>query len=233
MNCTDFELAVQHRLDARQADLTPELRAHLARCPECQVYWQGQKMLLSAVKSWSPAHPPAGLVDAVLAELSRSNRASPAVTVMPARSHPSRGSLWGIFCSTAALAILAVSLIPVTPHAEQPPTSIAKINPPADSDSPLAVETAMVSQTLAGLWHEVHAEYVELSEETNRAFDDWSELPASTTLLPALPDGAASETESPESNSSWLRLDRPVSERVGQAFDFLWDALPLPAPQST
>lgn len=233
MNCTDFELAVQHRFDARQADLTPELRAHLAVCPECQVYWQGQATLLTALKSWSPAHPPAGLVDAVLAKLSRPNHASPPVTVTPVRSRSSRGSVWGIVCSTAALAVLAVSLIPWTSHRERPPASMAKTNPLVESDSPLAAETAMVSQTLAGLWHGVRAEYVELSEGTNRAFDDWSELPASATLLPALPAGTAADTESPEPGSPWLRLDRPVSERVGQAFDFLWDALPRPVPQSS
>jgi hypothetical protein len=233
MNCTDFELDVQHRLDARQVNLTPELRAHLAACPECQAFWQGQLTLLAALKSSPPAPPPAGLLEAVLAELSRPNDSSPAVAVGPSRRHPSRGSLWGILCSTAALAILAVSLMPPTPSDEQRRTSVVKTAPSVVPDSPLTAETVIVSQTLASLWHDVRAEYAEVSEGTHRAWDDWSEFPASATLLPVLPGGATSEMEATEPDSSWLRLDRPVSERVGQAFDFLWDALPRPVPQSS
>jgi hypothetical protein len=55
-------------------------------------------------------------------------------------------------------------------------------------------------------------------------------LPHTSDLIPNFSDSAAMPLES---TPAWPRLDRPVSDRVGQAFDFLWDVLPHDASRSS
>jgi|GEM_PF-5810451 len=219
MNCTDFELAFQERLDARQLELTDDLRAHTATCADCRAFWQSQSGLMKATSDWTnPAEPPQ-LLQSVLNELT-SDTPRVVRADVPVRT-PSRAGIWVATCSTAALLLAAVLLgIAPTPNGSPLVPSEVVITPPAEPDAPM----------MSGLLTGVRTEYAELSQQTTRVLDEWSELPRTPTLIPAFAEpNAAPAGDSP----TWLRLDRPVSDRVGQAFDFLWDAVPQSASRSS
>lgn len=219
MNCTDFERAIQGRLDARQVPLTPDLRPHHDECAACRSFCASQEALLLLAQSWTPPVPPPGLIDAVLADLSL---VLPVNRTFAAAASPAWGRIGGIMCSTAAMLVLTVTLLWTPKNAHQPVTRIEPSQPP--------VETAIVSETLAGLFQGMNAEYTGLSAETSRALQDFSGLSDSAGLLKDLPPTRSPRLERPV---DWERWDRPVSDRVGQAFDFLWDALPRTPPQSS
>lgn len=106
---------------------------------------------------------------------------------LPRTRHQSFGSLAAIMCSTAAVAILAVSLVRLAPDDVHRKTSIVTTNPTVISEIQAAPEPVIVSQALVGLWQGMQAEYAELSQETTRALDGWGGLPESAGLLPVLP----------------------------------------------
>ncbi len=224
MNCTEFELLTNDRLDARQTALSAESRAHLAECAACRSFWRGQVTLLSAVDSWKDVAPPSRVIDAALRELVDQNGVAPQHVAVSASSVPPRRSIagvWGLVCSTAALALLAVLVVRPSPPAPAQPLPVVQVEPAAPA------ETANVSEALSGLLHDVRSEYAEISRETTRVLADLGDLPEAGPWFAPI---AASDEERPESASAWMRLDRPVSDRVGEAFDFLWDALPREAP---
>lgn len=231
MNCTDFELETQRWLDERGDALPAAMRDHAARCPACLEFWQAQQTLLAATRSWTRITAPASLAQSVLTALAQSesvdSRRTQPLAISTSPQRVSRGSAWAALCATAALMLLAVMMIRLSPPTE--PTvsgdSVARISPAGKP------EDALVSQTLAGLWQGVHTEYREFSQETTRVLDGLGELPESAALLPSLPAQEFTPSEKP--SPSWLRLARPVSDRVGQAFDFLRDAVPGETPQSS
>lgn len=225
MNCTDFELAAQQLLDERREILPPELSDHAAHCPACRTFWHEQLTLLSAARSWTRIAASLEQMQSILTVL-----AKPAGVASQPLSHAtplvSRGGAWAALSTAAALMLLAAMMIRQSPSPE-PRSSEPVVARP---ELPVPEEDAVVSQALAGLWQGVHREYEELTQETTRVFDSLSELPESSSLLPSLPAADPSPMQPP---ASWLRLARPVSDRVGQAFDFLRDAVPRETPQSS
>ena len=236
MNCTEFEHAVQTRWDERQWALTPGLRAHADECAGCREQWQARQCLLSALAACQTPVAPNGLVDAVLRECRRPVQTirDQALSCPPTRVP--RGGLWAAACSAAALFGLVLALAqqstlePVSPR-----ESLARRTAPVP-DTPLTDDSAdgVVSQSLAGLWLGVHSEYQVLSTSSLGSLPAWPDLSLGSELLPPLATPASpNDAPAPPSGSSWLRLDRPVSERAVQAFDFLWDALPHDAARSS
>jgi hypothetical protein len=221
MNCTNFELAVQERLDLRRLELTDELRAHAASCADCRSFWQDQRRLLAATRAWPHAEFSDGLWEAAFAELTAP--APPTAIVMAPRRASGPSARWVALCSTAALALFVVAMIGISPSPEISQNNAASVNPVA---SPGSDESAspMIAELLAG----VQLEYLELSHSTTRTLDAWSALPRASDMIPAFTEAAPAN-----SSPTWPRIDRPVSDRVGQAFGFLWDALPQKEMQSS
>lgn len=214
MNCSDFELAAQERLDRREPELSEELRGHAASCAECRALWQSQRQLLAATRAWPLIEVPAGLLKAAFAELTAPAQPAAVVLAPQRAARPSAG--WVALCSTAALAMIAVTMIGISPSPDATRNNIAAVEPAAP----------MIASLLTG----VQTEYLELSQSTTRTLDQWSELPRTSDLIPTFTESTPSPTDS---SPAWPRIDRPVSDRVGQAFDFLWHALPQDEMQSS
>lgn len=242
MNCTSFELEAQQLLDERQTALTPELQQHADTCPECRAFWQSQRALLAATRSWSRAVVPERLLDHVLAELSQPTVDSIRSTVAHRRTESStrkpHQTAWIAVASTAVVMFLAVTLLPFSPSTSTLETQTSIANLPRTS-TPVAVTTptdadpTLVAETLSGIWQGVHEEYRGISQQTVQVFEEFREFPESSTLMPKLPASeSSSHSTTPQATPAWLRLTRPVSDRVGQAFDFLNDAVPSDTPQT-
>jgi hypothetical protein len=68
MNCSDFENAVQQRLDGATEPTPPDLDAHLARCPECRGLDEAVNRLTEglAIIRASGAMPPLGMRERIV-----------------------------------------------------------------------------------------------------------------------------------------------------------------------
>lgn len=222
MNCTDFEDAVQNLLDERQGELSPALKEHLADCERCRIFWQSQQTLLSATRHWAAATAPlaASSLDAVLREL----------TLPPVAARPSvRIKTWSLASAAASLAAIVLLTVTMTPTEQAIDANrlTTARSSPLEAEPP---EPALLAETWTQVWSGVSAEYQQMSQATSRVLDDFAVLPEPAGLLLLAPPGEPAATE-PSAN--WLRIDRPVSERVEQAFDFLWDALPEQTARSS
>lgn len=218
MNCTDFELAVQNQLDARRIELSAELQAHHDECADCRSFYAAQLALVSVTKAWQSAAAPPEVAAAVLSELFAVPTERSPATAAKSRS---RG-LFAAACSAAVIVIISVALLRTPPTAQQAVTQ--------QESSPASVGTPIVSDTLAGLLHGMNADYAALPAQTQRALENISELPESAPFLPEFSEANPPKLERPV---EWRRWDRPVSDRVGQAFGFLWDALPQTSERSS
>lgn len=221
MNCIDFENAVQESLDARQTALPQHLQAHHDACGDCRAFYAGQLALISACAALpSPVVPPEILANA-LDQLALVDHKSPHSRLASTAS-VARGRMAGTLCSAAALFVLALVLLRAPPA---PQSNVTQNTVPSGS-----VETEIVSETLSGLFQGMSSDYTDLTWGTRQALRSIGELPRSTSLMRDLPPV---DLEKVEQTREWQRWDRPVSDRVGQAFHFLWDALPQPPPQSS
>jgi hypothetical protein len=261
MNCSDFERDVQALLDDRRTDLPPRLRGHAADCADCRTLWEGLLVMLAAVRFQKAAAPPSTLVSSILAELARDGRpvvsASPDLSVPPSPPEPLapaqlneckpvrlsgqdrcrtpapgqhvQGQAWWTLWSTAAVLLLAAIALRGIPNVEPNSLQVAGIPQTPPVDSPPAAEPAPITQSLAGLWQGMRVEYRDLSHEAVRLLDNLAEFPEADAPADATAPAASLRPEP----SSWWRVHHPVSERVGQAFDFLKDALPERTPQSS
>ena len=223
MNCTKFETAAQQLLDERTVALPAEMTEHLAACGDCRSFWNGQLWLLKANQSFAVAELPAGMLAATLQQMKAADSSDASRLLTRRQNRPVRWGWAAAVSCAAALALIAVSL---PPHAV----------PPGDSqtlaDRDVAVEESeslLASQSLSRLWNGVQAEYQELSKDTTDTLSEMGDLPDTAAILPVVSPWAPALADPPE---SWQRVDRPISERVEAAFDFLWDALPSTAPQS-
>jgi hypothetical protein len=221
MNCTEFERDVNERLDARQTALSAVMRDHLAGCPGCQAFWRGQQALLAAVGSWKELAPSGRSIAGALRELTKQNDGAPLPQASSSLTRTDRSGLWGLVCSTAALTLFAVLIV------RSPAPDPVRPLPVAQQEPAAPAETENVSDALSGLLRGVRSEYAEMSRETTRVLADLGDLPEAGAWLAPI---AAGDDAEPQAASPWMRLDRPVSERVAQAFDFLWDALPRETP---
>lgn len=219
MNCTDFEQAVQHLLDARRTELSAELQSHQDECADCRLFYATQLAFVSVTKMWqSTTAASPEIIEAVLKEIAAP---PPKRQEAAATRSGSRGRFWGAICSAAAMLVIAVTLLQ-SPPPVQPPV--------AQRESPSPVESGVVSDTLTGLLHGMSADYAALPTETQRALQNFSELPDSAPLLQEFSGPEPLKMERPV---EWRRWDRPVSDRVGQAFSFLWEALPQTSERSS
>lgn len=217
MNCTDFELAVQHMLDYRRTELSPEMQSHCDECAGCRLFVESQLAIGLIVQTWQSTAAPSRILQGVLTELAvmptatRHNAAAKSLSGAP---------LWGTVCCAAAMIVLTISLLRMPASVQQPLAQRA----------PVPGESEIVSEALAGLFQGMNAEYAGLSSPTQQVLQQLGELPDSSLLLL---EPSPSVTPRLEQPADWRRWDRPVSDRVGQAFDFLWDALPQTSQQSS
>jgi hypothetical protein len=220
MNCTDFEVSVQDLLDRRKTELPDEFRAHATSCSDCRSFWQSQCRLLAAAGTWTKLEIPSDLTHAALRELTSNVR--PAATLVTPRRLAGPSAGWVAVCSTAALVLFVAVLTLIEGPPDSPRPQHIALDGAVTSPVSHAIDDPSAPM-MAGLLTGVQTEYLELSQSTTRVLDQWSDLPRASNLIPNFSGAAASPQES---SPLWPRIDRPVSERVGQAFHFLWDALP-------
>jgi hypothetical protein len=249
MNCQEFEDQLQSACDQRLTPLPAALEDHAASCLECQKMWQQISQLLVAAQSLKQANHQVGPLNearlatiVALALAQSSHNTSPT----PARSPvvtATRFSIKQYYVTIAAGLVVAIGLgairfgWPGTVGTSGSATSIAKqqTNPsvaptPAQPvDQPPAAQVEALVQSLA-------ADYQSLSASTSGTLESLKLLvePAATNarsaisfprLLNRSTDSARPVDAQPGTNN-WSDEIPILKPEVGNAFRFLWEAIP-------
>jgi hypothetical protein len=114
MNCSDFEKAVQRRLDGVKEPELPALDAHLAQCPECRTLDEAASRLAQglALMRASAAAPPIGMRERIVRR---------ALAEQRARSQRRRLAALALAASVAVAVVLSRNWLrsPVRPGASE------------------------------------------------------------------------------------------------------------------
>lgn len=212
-NCTRLEDWLADRPDV--AELPAEWREHVGECGPCAQYWRDERRLVSAIVAWRSNPPlppnPSELIITLLAE----------VAVKPNATRPMRTagqrSWWPMLAASAALALFGIGLARSLPTQTTIPYANTGETKKIDQQLALTSTVGALLSRFEGTSHDV--------------------MNAGQNALPRFPgfqqDTAASPFEAanvidPEAPSEVLRYGRPLGQGVGQAFQFLQIAVPIP-----
>jgi hypothetical protein len=95
-----------------------------------------------------------------------------------------------------------------------------------DLESPLPITSSVVS-----MWDNVQLQSQQAAVETVRRFEGIPQV-AFQEPIPGTPPSAVGTSEPVTSPRPWLEWGQPLGRQVGQAFQFLGDALPDPNDHS-
>ncbi|MDZ4684801.1 MAG: hypothetical protein SH850_06885 [Planctomycetaceae bacterium] len=215
MNCTDFENELIELTAARTRGLSEAARRHVATCADCRRSVNGDRALDRMIAAWRAATPaPTSRARLVTALLNDRPRAA------PARSTPQRtpAAAWSLITVATVLMCLGVAL-----WRDDDPRPNALVNRGPES-SP--VQALPISESVASLWDGMQSRSQQAAVETVRRLEEWPQVALHETIPAALPISAAEAANSPQSSAPWLQWGEPLGRQVGQAFQFLGDALP-------
>jgi len=216
MNCTRLEAWLADQPDANRAELPPEWMQHVATCPACAQCWQDERRLAAAIVAWrtTPPCPPA--TDALIATLLQQVAARPAATTTVRSVTPWSGT-WPILVATAALVLLGIGFTQFLPPSTQ------TVAVPAG-------ESVALTSTVGSLLQQFEQAPQEMFAAGR------SGLPA----IPSLPTNSSRgahfdsvELIDPTAPSAVLRYGEPLGHGVGQAFQFLQIAVPIPTSDAS
>lgn len=213
MNCTRLEDWLLDQPDADRQELPPEWTQHLATCESCAQCWQDERRLAAAIVAWraTPPCPPAtdALVALLVQELAVRPTAKPTV-----RNVASWSGTWTILVSTAALVLLGVGLTQFLP-APSPTVAV----PAGDS--------LALTSTVGSLLQQFEQAPQEMFAAGRSGLPAIPSLPARSSQFDAV------ELIDPAAPSAVLRYGEPLGQGVGQAFQFLQIAVPIPTADAS
>ena len=247
MDCQEFEAELERRLDERLDPDAPELRAHSNECVPCRDLFRESAVLLKGVAAWQRETPVASpdltsrIVDVVLNSNSPAavpHRTTNHVAVVTGRDrHDSAGNRWaaGLIALTSVAGLWMMffgSNFQAVDRSDRRLTALVHSNIAAPDivevtdigPAPQAdLETVLVSAEGA---------YSQLATKTMEAAQDfallWPASTASATEPPAMPPSPGSTW-----GRGWSTDFAPISDSVGEAFDFLKRAAPRVENSST
>ncbi len=237
MNCEDFELQAQDCLDRHEQQLPVVLQSHVDECVNCRASWKNLRQVVDLTADWSRVEFPSNLIDEVLAQWQSGSFPTPVETMPAAVTHSIRSgaSRWAAICAPAALILAVAVMLQIRPTHSSPDQVAQQTGsdvPVKDlADVPTRDDSSLEPPSVADLLGGMHSGYSLLAHRTAETLDGWHRLPTTVELIPTLSVPAATSTA--PADALWPRLDRPVSKRVSQALDFLWDTLPQDSSQAS
>lgn len=231
MNCTEFEQSLNRAVESRsEADLR-NLRDHAAGCALCRGLWHRFTLLQQAIPHWKADVPDVDLADSVILRVAA---AEPVAVSSTSKSFRER---WATAMVVAAAACMMAFVLWPAPVAN---------NQPAPQNGAVAVEQPRNVKPREAPQTPVMASRPQLEDRAVRKGGDaimvLAENAASTMVKTPMflpPAGALSLAEPEEGEeapaSSWIaewsQDLQPIGREVGNAMNFLLDAVPLdPAP---
>jgi hypothetical protein len=249
MNCIEFKQALEASVDTDRATDVAAMQAHCSECAPCQNLFEQFALLDRAIPLWRDRMPRVDVADAVLAQLafdevpkqnSSANRSSPtARREGVGRSQRSAGRRIFAAITTAVAVIVLGTWItwrPVPPEQfaprVEPLPAMAEANsepnpwnPANEPDGSVERDEAEVEPELTMIVRDAGRAYLVLVNGAADAVADGAVLmPASDFSI----ESAFDDRTSVESrDEDWSEELKPIGSGLGEAVDFLFEAVAL------
>ncbi|MDB5339457.1 MAG: hypothetical protein JWN70_5076 [Planctomycetaceae bacterium] len=226
MECFEFEARLHQRLDERLAPQCPDLQAHAATCPACDLQLHDATLLSRGIASWRTTLPVASsgltskITEQILAIIRAEQPARPS-EVRPYRQSaqtqaPQPWQTWAVLAGTVAALWLVFVGSTVQQRLDRADHRVADVSEHAESKPKADLGAVLVSAEGA---------YSQLANESLAAAQDfallWPASSASSTAPVPGPTGAGSEW-----SPAWSRELAPISNSVEDAWNFLRRTVP-------
>ena len=246
MNCSEFDIELEHLVESRGGTLTEGAVAHAAACAGCRQQWYDQRLVDAALLAWRPVRSPDSLTESVLGQL-LGERTRPAG--LPHTMTRAEARLGWMAVSAVAACLLAVLGIGMATRSGPIDRSLARhqsghptrmIQPPVHVSDPVEV-----ASTMAAVLNDLRTGYRELAAETSAIAREFAVVLPETPAVPWAELGLSdtgSKTVGSTDHSSGNVVDmappgavsvigRSIGTQIGQAMDFLWVAVPESVPR--
>jgi hypothetical protein len=254
MSCTEFESALCAAVEDRHAGHVEQLREHAAGCVHCHALWEQFAILEQAIPAWSTRQPQVQLADAVLARLGDQRTAremqpvgvAPAAAPQPARSRRRLAAAAAVAVSACALVIAFWPASPAVdlpgegsqiadtapaatdeqkPAQAEPAANAIELDKVATNDQPSSDQPSAAE--IGKLVREASAAYMVLAEGAADAVVHTPILLPRTDLVASDHDDESDDARAESWIDGWGEQLQPIGKDVGNAIDFLLDAVPL------
>ena len=225
MSCTEFEQSLKQAVETRSEHELRDLRDHAAACPICRPLWQRFTLLQQAIPLWKAQVPDVDLSDSVILRVAAGQ---PAAASRPARSSRLR---WAVALTTAAaVCALAVILWPAPENRQVVESPQPPVVEPQQDDTPLEPVVAM-QPAHEGAVRKGGDAIMVLAENAAGAVVKTPMFLPPASALSAGDTGQTDEAPASSWLAEWSQDLQPIGREVGNAMNFLLDAVPLePAP---
>jgi hypothetical protein len=245
MECREFEIELQDRLDLRQDPRSPALQGHADSCEPCRTSLASAKLLLRGVTAWKKSLPTVELAARIASQLgsveSPIHIASPREVVSHAVSDRRSGPVysgpfaWGLVTTSAAALCFMFCSAAFQQNSQSPSRNLAN----RQGSKSKALATVMVApngssakQTGANpnldtVLASAGQAYSHLAQETAAVAEDFALLMPTQGFFRAS-DPSRIDMDAVPSNSNGLLPETvyPVGDSVENALQYLWQAVP-------
>jgi hypothetical protein len=249
MECREFEIELQDRLDLRQDPRSPALQAHAAGCEACATSLASAKLLLRGVAAWKMTLPTVELAARIASQLvtveSAAHIASPrdvaSHVVSDRRSGPvySGPFAWGLVTTSAAALCFMFCSTAFQPNSQSPLRNLANRQSSKSKVSATAMATPNVMRNepaanqkdvnpnLNTVLASAGQAYSHLALETAAVAEDFALLmPAQGFFRDSDPSRIDKAAVPSNSNGLLPETVYPVGDSVENALQYLWQAVP-------
>ncbi len=216
-NCTRLEDWLADQPHAGAGELPSTWMQHIGECGPCAQRWQDECLLTTAIAAWRThaPHPPAvePLITTLLAEVAVKHPAS-----RPVKKVAGRGSWWPMLVASAALVVVGIGLGRSLPTDTTTPWV-------STSPSPDATQQLALTSTVGALMSRFEGTSHDLLTSGQNALPRFPAFQQNETTTSPF---EAADMIDPQAPAEVLRYGQPLSQGVGQAFQFLQIAVPVP-----
>lgn len=229
MNCSEFEAELYQLVETRGDVLSSAAVQHVEDCVGCRTRWRDRQLIDTALQALPSVQAPDWLADAVMRQL------LPGGSVEPMRSpgvgtgvRSGRRGQWLAVSIAAACLFVLISL---GERRQLDRVTGVPVTPPVVAGPPVEV-----AKSVAAVFEDLRAEYRELAAETNATAREFAAVLPPNVTTSWMSNAPAVELDSPAERSApppgaVTEIGRSVGNRIGQAIDFLWVAIPETVPR--
>lgn len=248
-SCNEFEAAHRHAVETRSEIADETLRQHARECVACGASAVDDAVIRQSMPDWLAAVPLIDFTGAVVTDwLSERETATGEIlvvepkpstdeTISNTRPGMNRRGVWITVVASACMLALAVLFGGPAEAPRNTDTATADLSPNIEPTTK-RVETAPSPTTqppeFSGLARKVGSAYLGLADRMGDTLSDAAGIipkvsfptdPLATSVDPK-PLGNV------EKRAGWTREFQPIGTKVGNAFAFLLDAIPMSDPMS-
>ena len=249
MSCNELSQLLNESVENRSTLEERVLTAHTAKCDSCAALVDSHFLLSRGIGSWLEGVPDVDLTEAVLADLAvdsnltfQSAPTFQAAIETPSdhvsRQIPSRGIALVLAAAVCLFVVAPLLFSPNGPQTIQTPTDHKTLAAIETGASHPASNPAVEPQPeINGLVRNMGTAYLGLAGEMQTTLNDAADLIPTVSFTGTEISVPKTNSGDPKPNSAntpeWTDDFKPIGKKVGKAFGFLLDAIPMNPANST